>query len=139
MRQPKTAHIRHGVRSAEEATISNVIELEKSVWKAARARDVEAFSRLVPADGVMIFQSGVVRQPEYLATMKLRTVSHAKLKDMQGFMPNATTVILIYKTVRVGSYDSEKFPSTPVIESTTWIKRGRRWVAILNQETPITM
>jgi hypothetical protein len=139
MRQPKTAHIRHGVRSAEEATISNVIELEKSVWKAARAGDVEAFSRLVPADGVMIFQSGVVRQPEYLATMKLRTVSHAKLKDMHGFMPNATTVILIYKTVRVGSYDSEKFPSTPVIESTTWIKRGRRWVAILNQETPITM
>ena len=116
-----------------------MIELEKSVWKAARARDVEAFSRLVPADGVMIFQSGVVRQPEYLATMKLRTVSHTKLKDMQGFMPNATTVILIYKTVRVGSYDSERFPSTPVIESTTWIKRGRRWVAILNQETPITV
>ena len=139
MRQPKAAHIRNGVRSTEEATISNVIELEKSVWKAARARDVEAFSRLVPADGVMIFQSGVVRQPEYLATMKLRTVSHAKLKDMQGFMPNATTVILIYKTVRVGSYDSERFPSTPVIESTTWIKRGRRWVAILNQETPITI
>ena len=139
MRQPKTAHIQHGVRSTEGATISNVIELEKSVWKAARARDVEAFSRLVPADGVMIFQSGVVRQPEYLATMKLRTVSHAKLKDMQGFMPNATTVILVYKTVRVGSYDSERFPSTPVIESTTWIKRGRRWVAILNQETPITV
>jgi len=139
MRQPKTAHIRRGVRSTEEGTISNVIELEKSVWKAARARDVEAFSRLVPADGVMIFQSGVVRQPEYLATMKLRTVSHTKLKDMQGFMPNATTVILVYKTVRVGSYDSERFPSTPVIESTTWIKRGRRWVAILNQETPITI
>jgi hypothetical protein len=139
MRQPKTAHMRHGVRSTEEGTISNVIELEKSVWKAARARDVEAFSRLVPADGVMIFQSGVVRQPEYLATMKLRTVSHAKLKDMQGFMPNATTVILIYKTVRVGSYDSKRFPSTPVVESTTWIKRGRRWVAILNQETPITI
>jgi hypothetical protein len=139
MRQPKTAHIQHGVRSTEGATISNVIELEKSVWKAARAGDVEAFSRLVPADGVMIFQSGVVRQREYLATMKLRTVSHAKLKDMQGFMPNATTVILIYKTVRVGSYDSERFPSTPVIESTTWIKRGRRWVAILNQETPITI
>jgi hypothetical protein len=138
MRQPKTAHVRHGVRSTEEGTISNVIELEKSVWKAARARDVEAFSRLVPADGVMIFQSEVVRQPEYLATMKLRTVSHAKLKDA-GIMPNATTVILIYKTVRVGSYDSERFPSTPVVESTTWIKRGRRWVAILNQETPITI
>ncbi len=69
--------------------------------------------------------------------MKSRTVSHSKWRKMKGFMPNATTVILTYETVRVGSYEGKKFPSNPVIESTTWIKRGRRWVAILNQETPV--
>jgi hypothetical protein len=85
----------------------------------------------------MIFQSGMVRQPDYLATMKARTVSHSKWRKMKGFMPNPTTVILTYEIVRVGSYKGKKFPSNPVIESTTWIKRGRRWVAILNQETPL--
>ena len=120
-----------------EAIIRDVIEQEERVWRAAQARDREAFSKLVPTDGVMIFQSGIVKQPEYLATMNLRTVAHAELKNIRGFMPNSTTVILIYETVRVGSFHGEQFPSTPVIESTIWIKRGRRWVAILNQETPI--
>jgi hypothetical protein len=56
---------------------------------------------------------------------------------MQGFMPNAKTVILIYTTQRLGSENGRKFPDAAVIESTTWIKRGEKWVAVLIQETPI--
>ena len=52
-------------------------------------------------------------------------------------MPNARTVILYYEAVRVGEEDGNAFPEGAVIESTTWIKRGPRWVAILNQETHI--
>ena len=76
-----------------EAIIRDVIEQEERVWRAAQARDREAFSKLVPTDGVMIFQSGIVKQPEYLATMNLRTVAHAELKNIRGFMPNSTTAI----------------------------------------------
>ncbi|HEY2823719.1 MAG TPA: nuclear transport factor 2 family protein [Candidatus Acidoferrum sp.] len=121
-----------------DAIVQHVIELEKRVWEAATKRDAEAFRQLVPSDGIMIFRSGIMRQPDYLATMKSRTVGHSKWRRMKGFRPNPTTVILTYETVRVGSYRGKKFPSNPVIESTTWIKRGKRWVAILNQETPLT-
>jgi hypothetical protein len=127
--------------SSESATraaiVRHVIGLEKDVWRAAKERDARAFRRLVADDGIMIFRSGVMRQPDYLATMNSRTVGHSKWKRMKGFMPNPTTVILTYETVRIGSFRGKKFPSNPVIESTTWIKRGRRWVAILNQETPV--
>jgi len=47
-------------------------------------------------------------------------------------------VILCYEALRLGEEGGKAFPSTPVIESTTWIKRGKRWVAILNQETPVS-
>jgi hypothetical protein len=120
-----------------DAIVKHVIEQEKRVWEAAAKRDAEAFRQLVPPDGIMIFRSGIMRQPEYLATMKSRTVGHSKWRKMKGFMPNPTTVILTYETVRIGRFRGKKFPSNPVIESTTWIKRGKRWVAILNQETPI--
>jgi hypothetical protein len=126
-----------GKREGSSATVRLVIAQERRVWKAAQERNAEEFSKLVPADAVMIFQSGIVRQPEYLATMKARVVTHCGILKMQGFMPNASTVILIYQTARKGSYAEKAFPSTPVIESTTWIKRGGRWVAILNQETPV--
>jgi hypothetical protein len=113
------------------------MRLEKEVWKAARERDARAFSRLVPTDALMIFRSGILTQPEYLATMRGRTLEENRIEELRGFMPNSNTVILTYKTVRAGSYEGKPFPSAPVVESTTWIKRGKRWVAILNQETPL--
>jgi hypothetical protein len=117
--------------------INTVIRLEKRVWKTAQRREVDAFAKLVPSDAIMIFQSGIVSQPEYLATMHERTISRYELRNIRGFMPNARTVILYYEAVRAGEEDGNAFPDGAVIESTTWIKRGPRWVAILNQETPI--
>ena len=119
-------------------TIETVIRLEKRVWEVAQQRNAAEFKKLVPADAVMIFQSGIVLQPEYLVTMNARTISRYEIRDMRAFMPNATTVILYYEALRLGQQSGAAFPSGPVVESTTWIRRGRRWVAILNQETPIS-
>ena len=119
------------------ATINSVIRLEKRVWKAAQRRKSDAFAQLVPSDAVMIFQSGIVSQPEYLATMHERTISRYQIRNIRGFMPNAQTVILYYEALRLGEEAGSAFPGGKLIECTTCIKRGRRWVAILNQETPI--
>ncbi|MFZ0617308.1 MAG: nuclear transport factor 2 family protein [Candidatus Acidiferrales bacterium] len=123
---------------SKSAIIRAIIRLEERVWKVAQQRKANEFQRLVPSDAVMIFQSGIVPQPEYLATMNDRTISRYELRNVRGFMPNATTVILIYEALRQGAEDGRAFPTSPVIESTTWIKRDKRWVAILNQETPIS-
>jgi hypothetical protein len=122
---------------SRKSVIQQVMKLEERVWKAAQERNAKRFAELVPADAIMIFRSGILRQPEYLAGMAGRTVGHSEIREMQGFMPNVKTVILIYTTERLGSENGRKFPETTVMESTTWIKRGKRWVAILNQETPI--
>jgi transcriptional regulator with XRE-family HTH domain len=123
--------------NAARTIIHSVIRLEKLVWKVAQLRDADAFAELVPSDAVMIFQSGIVSQPEYLATMRQRTISRYELGKIRGYMPNAKTVILLYEALRLGEEAGRTFPEGTVIESTTWIKRGRRWVAILNQETLI--
>ena len=123
--------------NAAQAIIKSVIRLEKLVWKAAQRRKADAFAKLVPSDAVMIFQSGIMSQPEYLATMHQRTISHYELRKFRGFMPNAKTVILYYEAVRLGEESGNTFPEGRVIESTTWVKRNRRWLAMLNQETHI--
>ncbi|MGH9747527.1 MAG: hypothetical protein ACRD59_15635 [Candidatus Acidiferrales bacterium] len=127
---------RNRSRSKSE-TIQAVIRLEERVWEVAQQRNAIEFKKLVPSDAVMIFQSGIVLQPEYLATMNDRTISNYEIRNMRAFMPNAATVILYYEAVRLGEQDGKAFPSSPVVESTTWIKRGKRWVAVLNQETPV--
>jgi hypothetical protein len=84
----KTRIVKHpGTSGDSSAAVRLVVAQEKQVWKAARERNAEEFSKLVPSDAVMIFQSGVVRQPEYLATMKARTVSHFEILKMQGRIP----------------------------------------------------
>jgi hypothetical protein len=123
--------------NSERAIVNKVIRLEKRVWKTAQERDGDRFRQLVPADAIMIFQSGVVPQPEYLATMNERTISRYELRHFRGFMPNSKTVVLYYEALRLGEEGGKIFPRGSVIESTTWIKRGTRWVAILNQETPV--
>jgi hypothetical protein len=120
------------------ATIKEVIGLERLVWKVAQDRDAESFRGLVPADAIMIFQSGIMTQPLYLKTMKKRTISRYKLGKIRGFMPNDSTVILLYEAIRVGKEGKRKFPQGRVIESTIWVKRSNRWVAVLNQETPLS-
>jgi len=136
----KTSESKNNRNPAHSARriINEVIRLEQRVWKAAQSKNARAFEELVPADAVMIFQSGIVLQPEYLATMNQRTISRYELGPVSGFMPNPTTVILYYKALRLGEQAGRSFPTGAVLESTTWIKRGGRWVAILNQETPIS-
>jgi hypothetical protein len=124
---------------SKRAIINAVIRLEKRVWKAAQDRDADTFKELVPSDAIMIFQSGVTPQPQYLASMSERTISDYELRHIRGFMPDPTTVILYYEALRLGKESGRTFPAGAVIESTTWIKRERRWVAILNQETPIAV
>jgi hypothetical protein len=120
------------------ATIKEVIGLERLVWEVAQDRDAESFRKLVPADAIMIFQSGIMTQPLYLKTMKKRTISRYKLGKIRGSMPNDSTVILLYEASRVGKEGKRKFPEGRVIESTIWVRRNNRWVAVLNQETPLS-
>jgi Domain of unknown function (DUF4440) len=135
-RGPKRKNRKNASRS-KRGTIDAVIRLEEQVWKAAQERNADEFKKLVPSDALMIFQSGIIPQPEYLATMKERTIARYELGRISGFMPNTSTVILHYEALRLGDDGGRTFPAGRVIESTTWVKRGRRWLAVLNQETPL--
>jgi hypothetical protein len=110
MKSPKVPKrkLAQSPRSKSDA-IETVIRLEKRVWEVAQRRNAAEFQKLVPADAVMIFQSGIVLQPEYLLTMNARTISRYEIREMRAFMPNATTVILYYEA-RLGEKNGEAFP-----------------------------
>src|SRR5271170_1185322 len=102
---------RKNAAPSNRATIAAVIRLEQRVWKAAKDRNAIKFKELVPSDAIMIFQSGIISQPEYLATMNQRTIARYELRRIDGFMPNATTVILYYQALRLGEEGGKAFPT----------------------------
>jgi|HubBroStandDraft_6_1064221.scaffolds.fasta_scaffold307991_2 hypothetical protein len=118
-------------RSTEELLIQN----EKSVWEASKAKNVDDFNRLVAPDARMVFESGVLTRTDYLKGLPDRSIKDFELTDFAVLLPNAQTAIVIYKATRTGTYMGKPFPPATVREATVWVKRKGKWVAVLNQET----
>ena len=127
-----------GVAAASKSNVDQImIENEKAVWAAAKAKDVTRFNRLVAEDARMVFESGVLTRADYLNGLPDRTIAEFHLTDFIALRPNPETVILIYKASRSGAYKGKPFPPATVREGSVWVNRAGKWVAVLNQETPI--
>lgn len=122
----------------DKSTIDQlVIANEKAVWEAAKAKNVAQFNRLVAEDARMVFESGVFTRADYVSGLADRSITGFTLADFTVLKPNKQTAIVIYKATRSGTYKGRPFPPATVREASVWIKRDGRWVAVLNQETPI--
>jgi hypothetical protein len=116
---------------------SEIISNETAVWEAAKLRDMRRFDTLVANDARMVFMSGVMTKQEYMDTAGKRIVTDYWLKDFQVFMPAEGTVITLYQATVSGTYEGKAFPTSTMRESSVWVQRGGKWVAVWNQETPI--
>jgi hypothetical protein len=117
----------------EELIIAN----ERAVWESVRTQNPAQFRRLVADDARMIFPSGVLTKSDFLRLMPQRRIATYALENFQFFEPRPGTTILIYRATRSGSFRGTPFPPESVREASVWVLRAGRWVAVLNQETPI--
>ena len=124
-------------RSNKRTTEQLMIDNEKAVWQAAKAKDVAHFNQLVAEDARMVFESGVFTRAEYLRGLPDRTITEFNLTDFTVLKPTAQTSIVIYEASRSGTYKGRPFPPATVREASVWVNRDGRWMAVLNQETAI--
>ena len=119
--------------SVDERVITN----ERAVWESVKQKDAARFGELVADDARIIFDTGILTKSEFLKSLPDRTILDYKLESFSVLKPNSQTVILIYTATRSGLNKGKPFPPTSVHEATVWVLRKGRWVAVLNQETPI--
>ncbi|HZQ93118.1 MAG TPA: nuclear transport factor 2 family protein [Terriglobales bacterium] len=123
--------------TALAALRGEILAKETAVWEAAKQRDMETFKKLVAPDALMIFTSGVRTRAEYIASVDSRQIKSYSIDDFRVRSPSPNTAIAIYKATISGTFGGKEVPPTAVREASVWIKRGNRWVAVLNQETPL--
>jgi hypothetical protein len=114
-----------------------VIANEHAVWEAVKQQDTAKFSELVADDARIVFDTGILTKADFLASLPDRTITDYKLDSFTVLKPNSQTVILIYKATRSGLYKGKPFPPSSVHEGSVWVLRNGKWLAVLNQETPI--
>jgi hypothetical protein len=115
-----------------------VIANERAVWESVKQKDAARFSGLVADDARMIFDTGILTKADFLKSLPDRTILDYKLESFMVLKPNSQTVILIYEATRSGLNKGKPFPPTSVHEASVWVLRKGQWIAVLNQETPIT-
>jgi hypothetical protein len=114
-----------------------MVARENAVWEAAKQRDMRRFADLVADDARMVFVSGIMTKQEYMRAASARTITEYSLNDFQVFMPAKGIVITFYKATVSGTTNGKAFAATAVRESSLWVHRDQKWVAVWNQETPI--
>ncbi len=133
----RSARAQRGAAAGEDVAGKEVVKNEKEVWEAVKRKDALRFDQLVADDARIIFDTGILTKTDFLKSLPNRTISSYDLEDFIVLRPNARTVILIYKATRSGAYKDKPFPPSSVHEGSVWVQRGGKWVAVLNQETPI--
>lgn len=127
----------NGLQGAGKVLEGRIIANERAVWESVRTGNAALFRRLVADDARMIFTSGVMTKSDFLRLMPQRHISSYTLEDFQFLEPRPGIAILIYRATRSGSFKGAPFPPESVREASVWVLRGGRWLAVLNQETPI--
>ncbi|HXN21313.1 MAG TPA: nuclear transport factor 2 family protein [Candidatus Dormibacteraeota bacterium] len=118
--------------------VSQIQQREREVWEAARQKDMHRFDALVADDARMIFTSGIMTKSEYLRSIGKRNITSYVLEDFQVLQPATDTVLTIYKVTLSGTFDGRSIPPSTVREASVWVKRSGKWLAVLNQETPVS-
>jgi hypothetical protein len=139
LKQPGTSHaLPRGDSSVSTGLISEMVANEKAVWEAAKNKDMDRFASLVGEDARMIFTSGVVTRSEYMHSIAERNITSYSLRDFQVLAPAKDTTIIIYEATMSGIFKGKPVSSFSVREASIWVKRMGKWIAVLNQETPLS-
>jgi uncharacterized protein (TIGR02246 family) len=139
---PRELRINHSAEQRYHAsrgeTAPQIIAMETAVWEAAKEKDLNQFSALVGDDALMIFTSGVVTKSEYVRSIAERNITSYSLRNFRVFTPAADTAIIVYEATITGIFQARPVATYKVREASVWVKRSGQWVAVLNQETPMS-
>jgi hypothetical protein len=67
-----------------------------------------------------------------------RNITSYSLRDFQVLAPAKDTTIIIYEATMSGIFKGTPVSSFSVREASIWVKRMGKWIAVLNQETPLS-
>jgi hypothetical protein len=124
--------------TGRQDTVSEIVAKENAVWQAAKEKDLQLFSALLGDDALMIFTSGVVTKGEYLRSIAERNITSYALSNFSVFIPASDTAIVLYEATITGVFHAKPVTSYKVREASVWVRRSGKWVAVLNQETPMS-
>ena len=111
----------------------SLIATEKKLWEAWKNKDPKPFKAWVAADAVGIGDRGVQGKADLLKEIAAGgcEVSSFDLSEFKLTMIDSNAAVLTYKGTADGTCGGE--PIKPAWASSTFVRRGGKWLAIAHQ------
>ena len=109
------------------------IAREKQVWEMLKKKDYDGFASMLADDQVEVSSSGVNDKAGTVAGVKNGDFSTASLSDFKVVKLDDDAVLVTYlvKSTEAGSNPGG------YRESTVWVNRGGKWLAVFHQGTAV--
>ena len=111
--------------------------MEQAINAAIQKGDATAFKANIADDAITMDGNGAMPIAEFLKVFGQFKVTSFAIDQSKVTFLNDTTAIHTYRWTGKGSMMGQAM-SSPTWSSTTWVKRGGKWVAVFHQETIAT-
>lgn len=121
--------------SGDEAKI---IAAEQQIMGAIKNRKPENFKALVDPNGSVMSPQGAVKVLDIMNEIfnPATTITEYRMEDAKVMMVNNNAAMLTYKSISTATMNG-KTESETSYDSTLWVKRNGKWMAMFHQSTPI--
>ena len=126
-----------GAQTDTAGNIKQIETMEQAINAAIQKGDVAAFKANIADDAVTMDGNGAMPVAEFVKLFGQFKVASFSTDQSKVTFLNDTTAIHTYRWTGKGSMMGQPFANVNW-ESTTWVKRGGKWVAVFHQETPAT-
>jgi hypothetical protein len=134
-RMMDTAPTRRPAEDKNQSAVEQaVLENERKIWEAFKARDADVVNDLLADDATLVSPDGRFTKSEFLQMV-------SQFPEIPSYSIDRPMIVSPSKDVAILSYRSTYTMKEPeartysAFQTTIWVNRGGKWVAIFNQET----
>ena len=113
--------------TAPVADAGTITDLEDSVWKAYKNKQLRSFEGLLYKTYYGVYADGIKTLDMEVADMDKTNIDSYSLAVIKVDFPNPSIAVITYKTSQRGTFDGKDVSGNYYNES-VWVKKGDRWL-----------
>ncbi|HEX8069913.1 MAG TPA: nuclear transport factor 2 family protein [Pyrinomonadaceae bacterium] len=123
--------------TAAAPTEAAITDREKAVWDALKRKDYAAFGDMMADEFVIVSEDGIENKQQMMTEIKNFAPTDVTFSDWRFLPIDNDAAVVTYQTVVKGTGDGKPLPEKPERNSSVWIRRGDKWVAVFHQECDV--
>jgi hypothetical protein len=114
---------------------ADIINREKQQWDLIKNKNFDGFASMLADDQLYVTADGVHDKAASVEGVRRLSLTDITLSDFKVLKLGANAAVVTYSSAAKGTFDGTPVPDRPMRESSAWVNRGGKWLAVYHQDT----